>query len=110
MTSASKHILEVRDLRTYFKLTEGTLKAVDGVDFAIAPRQTVGIIGESGSGKSVTAQSILQIVPTPGYIQSGHILLSHQTAAQPTCASWVRAAARYARYAAQKSPWYSRSR
>ena len=76
MTPAVNSILEVRDLRTYFKLTEGTLKAVDGVDFAIAPRQTVGIIGESGSGKSVTAQSILQIVPTPGYIQSGQILLS----------------------------------
>ncbi|MXX51218.1 MAG: ABC transporter ATP-binding protein [Chloroflexi bacterium] len=76
MTSAARNILEVRDLRTYFKLPEGTLKAVDGVDFAIAPRQTVGIIGESGSGKSVTAQSILRIVPTPGYIQSGQILLS----------------------------------
>ncbi|MCY4246686.1 MAG: ABC transporter ATP-binding protein [Chloroflexi bacterium] len=80
MTSAVKNILEVRDLRTYFKLAEGTLKAVDGVDFAIAPRQTVGIIGESGSGKSVTAQSILQIVPLPGYIQSGQILLARPDA------------------------------
>ena len=110
MTSAVDTILEVRDLRTYFKLAEGTLKAVDGVDFAIAPRQTVGIIGESGSGKSVTAQSILQIVPTPGYIRSGKFCFLDQTAAQPTCASWVRAAAKSAIYAAQKSPWYSRSR
>lgn len=75
MTSYSDYILEVRNLRTYFNLTEGTLKAVDGVDLTIAPRKTVGVIGESGSGKSVTAQSILQIVPTPGAIESGEILL-----------------------------------
>ena len=77
--SRSNHnILEVRDLRTYFALEEGTLKAVDGVDFTIGANQTVGIIGESGSGKSVTAQSILQIVPPPGSIESGEILL-HQS-------------------------------
>lgn len=77
--SRSNHnILEVRNLRTYFALEEGTLKAVDGVDFTIGANQTVGIIGESGSGKSVTAQSILQIVPPPGSIESGEILL-HQS-------------------------------
>ena len=64
-------VLEVRDLRTYFHLPEGTLKAVDGVDLTIAPHETVGVIGESGSGKSVTAQSILQIVPPPGAIETG---------------------------------------
>ena len=76
MPSDTEYVLEVRDLRTYFNLPEGTLKAVDGVDLTIAPHQTVGVIGESGSGKSVTAQSILQIVPTPGKIESGEILLS----------------------------------
>ncbi|MCY3978061.1 MAG: ABC transporter ATP-binding protein, partial [Chloroflexi bacterium] len=75
MSQNSENVLEVRDLRTYFHLTEGTLKAVDGVDFTIAPHQTVGIIGESGSGKSVTAQSILQIVPPPGAIETGEIIL-----------------------------------
>ena len=75
MSAVTDYILEVRNLRTYFNLTEGTLKAVDGVDLNIAPHQTVGVIGESGSGKSVTAQSILQIVPTPGSIESGEILL-----------------------------------
>ena len=69
------YVLEVRNLRTYFSLAQGTLKAVDGVDLTVAPRKTVGVIGESGSGKSVTAQSILQIVPTPGAIESGEILL-----------------------------------
>ena len=75
MVSDSKYVLEVRSLRTYFHLQEGTLKAVDGVDLTIEPGQTVGVIGESGSGKSVTAQSILQIVTTPGAIESGEIIL-----------------------------------
>ncbi len=61
MEAVRDYVLEVQDLRTYFNLPEGTLKAVDGVDINIAPRQTVGVIGESGSGKSVTAQSILQM-------------------------------------------------
>ena len=72
---SANNTLEVRNLRTYFHLPEGTLKAVDGVDFTIGAHQTVGIIGESGSGKSVTAQSILQIVPTPGVVESGEMLL-----------------------------------
>ncbi len=75
MASDNDYVLEARALRTYFNLPEGTLKAVDGVDLTIAPHQTVGVIGESGSGKSVTAQSILQIVPPPGAIQSGQIFL-----------------------------------
>ena len=75
MSRTKHHILDVRGLRTYFALEEGTLKAVDGLDFTIGANQTVGIIGESGSGKSVTAQSILQIVPPPGVIESGEIIL-----------------------------------
>ncbi len=75
MLHTSSAILEVHDLRTYFHLPEGTLKAVDGVDLTIEPGQTVGVIGESGSGKSVTAQSILQIVTPPGAIESGEIIL-----------------------------------
>jgi len=71
--SAAQPVLEVRGLRTWFDVDEGTLKAVDGVDFSIAARQTVGIIGESGSGKSVTAQSILQIVPPPGRVTAGRL-------------------------------------
>ena len=72
---SARNTLEVRNLRTYFGLHEGSLKAVDGVDLSIAANQTVGVIGESGSGKSVTAQSILRIVPTPGKVESGEILL-----------------------------------
>ena len=68
-------VLQIRNLRTYFSLDEGTLKAVDGVDLTIPARTTVGVIGESGCGKSVTAQSILRIVPSPGKLVSGEVLL-----------------------------------
>ena len=72
----SEYVVRVKNLRTQFKLDEGILKAVDGVNFDIPENTTVGVIGESGCGKSVTAQSILRIVPSPGMIKSGNILLS----------------------------------
>ncbi len=67
----SSLILSVRNLKTYFKLDEGTLKAVDGVDFDIQRRKTLGIIGESGCGKSVTAFSIMRTIQPPGKVISG---------------------------------------
>ena len=67
-------LLAVRGLKTWFDTDDGTLKAVDGVDFAVPPRTTLGLIGESGCGKSVTARSILRIVPRPGRIVGGEIL------------------------------------
>lgn len=69
----TNNILEVRNLSTYFKLDEGLLKAVDQVDFFIRKGKTLGIIGESGCGKSVTAHSILNTVQAPGKIYSGTI-------------------------------------
>ena len=77
-TMPSQPILEVQNLRTHFALEEGTLKAVDGVDLTINANQTVGIIGESGSGKSVTAQSILRIVPPPGTVAAGSSIRFNQ--------------------------------
>jgi peptide/nickel transport system ATP-binding protein len=75
-TPASDTLLSVRDLRTYFHLYEGVVRAVDGVSFDIRQGQTIGIIGESGCGKSVTVQSIMRLVPTPpGRIEGGQILL-----------------------------------
>jgi len=67
-------LLAVNDLKTYFFQDEGTIKAVDGASFHIAPGQTLGIVGESGCGKSVTARSILRIVEPPGRIVEGEIL------------------------------------
>jgi len=68
-------LLKVKNLRTYFELDEGTVKAVDGVDFTVRSGVTLGIVGESGCGKSVTAMSILKIVDKPGKIVEGEILL-----------------------------------
>jgi len=61
-------LLDVRDLRTYFKTDDGIVKAVDGVSFTVRPGQTLGVVGESGSGKSVTMMSILNLNPNPGRI------------------------------------------
>ena len=68
-------LLSVRGLQTQFLADEGTVKAVDGVSFDVYPGQTLGIVGESGCGKSVTAHSILRIVEEPGRIVGGQILL-----------------------------------
>jgi oligopeptide/dipeptide ABC transporter ATP-binding protein len=69
-------LLEVQDLRTYFYTEDGVVKAVDGVTFSVEFQQTIGVVGESGCGKSVTALSIMGLVPMPpGKIAGGHILL-----------------------------------
>src|SRR5688572_26091261 len=68
-------LLEVRNLRTHFPLDEGTVRAVDGISYNLYRGRTLGVVGESGCGKSVTAQSILRIVPRPGRIVSGEIIL-----------------------------------
>ena len=71
--SAEDFLLEVKDLRTYFINKAGVGKAVDGVSFTLKQGEILGLIGESGSGKSVAVKSILQIVPKPGQIVGGKI-------------------------------------
>jgi oligopeptide/dipeptide ABC transporter ATP-binding protein len=71
----SNTVLDVRHLKTSFFLEEGELKAVDDVSFRIEEKQTLGLIGESGCGKSVSAQSVLRIVPPPGRCVSGEIFI-----------------------------------
>ena len=75
-------LLSVRNLKTYFSQDEGTVKAVDGVSFDMMPGATLGIVGESGCGKSVTARSILGIVDRPGRIVGGEIRFRRQAAAR----------------------------
>ncbi|MBE3040444.1 MAG: ATP-binding cassette domain-containing protein, partial [Chloroflexi bacterium] len=67
-------LLEVKGLKTYFFLDEGTVKAVEGADFALQRGGTLGIVGESGCGKTVTAYSITQLIESPGRIVAGQIL------------------------------------
>ena len=66
-------LLEINELRTVFNTDDGVVAAVDGVSFSIEHGQTLGVVGESGCGKSVTGLSILQLVPSPGRIESGKI-------------------------------------
>jgi peptide/nickel transport system ATP-binding protein len=72
-------ILSVRNLKTYFFQDEGVVKAVDGASFDVYPLRTLGIVGESGCGKSVTARSILRIVEQPGRIEEGEIILRQRS-------------------------------
>lgn len=76
MNQNTKPLLSIRELKAYFPLDEGLVKAVDGVSFDVYPGQVVGIVGESGCGKSVTMKAILQIIEPPGHIVDGEILLS----------------------------------
>ncbi len=68
-------LIEVRGLKTYFYIEEGVVRAVDGIDFSIEPEKTLGMVGESGCGKSVTARSIMRLIQMPsGKIEAGEIL------------------------------------
>ena len=66
-------LLEVKDLKTYFVTEAGIVRAVDSVSFTVSEKQVVGIVGESGCGKSMSALSILRLVPDPGLIAGGEI-------------------------------------
>jgi oligopeptide/dipeptide ABC transporter ATP-binding protein len=68
-------LLDIRNLKTYFYTEGGVVRAVDGVTFSIGPERTLGVVGESGCGKSVTAKAIMGLVKSPpGRIESGEIL------------------------------------
>jgi len=67
-------LLEIKDLKISFPLDEGDVRAVVGVNLRVRPGEVLGVVGESGCGKTVTAQSILRIIPPPGRIEAGQIL------------------------------------
>lgn len=71
-----EELLDIKDLRTYFFIPEGVAKAVDGISYHLVKGEPLGIVGESGCGKSVSALSVLRLVPSPpGKIVGGNILL-----------------------------------
>jgi len=74
-----KKVLEVKGLKTYFHTEDGSIKALDGVDFYVNSGETLGIVGESGCGKSVASLSILRLVPHPqGVIEAGEIIFNQE--------------------------------
>ncbi len=78
-----KALLEVRDLKTYFYTADGVVKAVDGVNLDVFPKKTLGIVGESGCGKSITTKSILRLIDNPGKIISGTMNLYDENHENP---------------------------
>src|ERR1700721_1241463 len=66
-------LLDVKDLRTEIKLRTATVRAVDGLSFSVEPGETVGIVGESGCGKTMAAMSIMKLLPRNGYIAAGEV-------------------------------------
>src|SRR4026207_1096203 len=73
--SNNKPLLEVKGLKTYFYTEDGIVRAVDGVNFEVYPGEVLGIVGESGCGKSVTSLSIMRLISKPGRVDAGEILL-----------------------------------
>ncbi len=73
LLTKNKPLLEVKNLKTYFYTEDGVVKAVDGVDFTVAQGEVLGLVGESGCGKSVTSLSIMRLIGVPGKIVSGEI-------------------------------------
>ncbi len=69
-----KPLLEVKNLKTYFYTEDGIVRAVDGVDFEVYPGEVLGLVGESGCGKSVTSLSIMRLISAPGKVEAGEIL------------------------------------
>ncbi len=74
MTSKKDTLLEVRNLKTYFYTEDGVVKAVDGVDFTVGRGEVLGLVGESGCGKSVTSLSIMRLIGVPGKVVEGEII------------------------------------
>ena len=73
--SAPRPVLEIRDLYVHFETREHTVRAVNGLNLEVREGETLGLVGESGCGKTVTSQAILRIVPAPGRITAGSIRL-----------------------------------
>jgi ABC-type dipeptide/oligopeptide/nickel transport system ATPase component len=75
MLLEKNELIRINNLKVTFPLDEGIVQALDGIDMSIGIGKVVGVVGESGCGKSITARSILRIIPSPGKIDEGEILL-----------------------------------
>ena len=89
MPTSNNALLQVKNLKTHFFLDEGTVKAVEGADLTIQRGGTLGVVGESGCGKSVMSYSILQLVESPGRIVAGQVLFQRKNKADGQAAAMV---------------------
>ena len=78
-TDKSEPLLEVKDLKTYFHTFKGVVRAVDGVSFSVNRGEILGLVGESGCGKSITGFSILKLIDSPGRIEGGEIIFDGES-------------------------------
>jgi oligopeptide/dipeptide ABC transporter ATP-binding protein len=76
VTETNQPLLEVKNLKTYFFTEDGIVKAVDGVDFVVYPGEVLGLVGESGCGKSVTSLSVMRLISKPGRLVDGEVHFS----------------------------------
>ncbi|HLY74621.1 MAG TPA: ATP-binding cassette domain-containing protein, partial [Planctomycetota bacterium] len=74
MNASADVLVDIRSLKTHFFTDDGVVRAVDGVNFSIHRGKTLGVVGESGCGKSVTALSIMRLIAPPGRVVEGQIL------------------------------------
>ena len=84
MADMNKPLLEVKNLKTFFKTRNGIVKAVNDVSYSIYPGKTLGIVGESGSGKAVSAMSVLRLLDANGYIAGGTVTFDGQDLSKVT--------------------------
>jgi oligopeptide/dipeptide ABC transporter ATP-binding protein len=98
MIPGRKPLLQIRALRTQFSLHEGTVTALDDVDLTIFENESLGIVGETGCGKSMTAFSVLRLVPPPGKIESGNVFFGEPK----------EVGERRIKYEAEAQAWYER--
>ncbi len=89
MAYTKETLLEVRNLKTYFFTEDGVVKAVDGVDFTVGRGEVLGLVGESGCGKSVTSLSIMRLIGIPGKVVEGEILFEGHNLLELTEAEMV---------------------
>ena len=83
-TNTTTPLLDIRNLKTYFYTDDGVVRAVDGVSLSIGQSETLGVVGESGCGKSITAFSTMRLIPSPpGKIEEGEILFQQSEGKDP---------------------------
>jgi peptide/nickel transport system ATP-binding protein len=82
-TNGNDNVVDVQDLHVHFFTQLGVVRALNGVSFSVPRGKVLGVVGESGCGKSITGLSIMQLVPRPGRMISGHIMLQHTPTEKP---------------------------